>query len=119
MTSDNPESSDPHIVRRLLESVPGNPSTLWADWERTCLRLGEGIAPLCIGALRHGPDSTHYGALLALRLFGFEAWGSGHGRATVYEITPPNGKREWIKPDNPPTYPWEQEEEGGHTHHAD
>jgi len=40
-------------------------------------------------ALENGTENEQYAALLALRLFGYEAWGVGYGDELVYEVKEP------------------------------
>jgi len=45
--------------------------------------------PVFLDAHENGTENEQYAALLALRLFGCEAWGVGYGAELVYEVKEP------------------------------
>ena len=87
---------DEDVVRRFLErGVPFTGGPSWYEWQDDCNRLGPQAPKVFLEALRLGDETTHYPALLGLRIFGYEAWGVGDGRARTYKVRKV-GTEEWI-----------------------
>jgi hypothetical protein len=69
--------------------VPPSPSREWTDWQQRCRALGPESIPVFLDVLENGEEAEQYSALLALRLFGYEAFGEGYGPELCYRVKEP------------------------------
>ena len=58
-------------------------------WEADCRNLGPTAAAVFLDALENGSEGEQFGALIGLRLFGYEAWADGYGDALLYRVREP------------------------------
>jgi hypothetical protein len=101
------ETVEPSAVWRFC-SVPVPPGGVpqWEEWRVACGQLGHGAAKTLLDVLRSGDQTQQDGAILCLRVHGFEAWGVGLPAITEYLVRGPDAEEfETIHPAIPPTGP--------------
>ena len=87
----------------LAVPVPPGGTPDFLVWQARCKSLGAHAPEVFINVLKVGPEALHYGALLGLRMYGFEAWGDGYGSQMKFRIRhPPSGDWDVITPARPP-----------------
>jgi hypothetical protein len=91
------------ILNFLNQDVPYSNTEGWNIWQENCNRLGKESIPILIDCLKTGLENTHYPSLLALRMFGYEAWANGDGKKRTYRVKAPSDQ-DWtiIVPLHPP-----------------
>ena len=89
---------DERDLREFLSNhpVPPGPGGDFSDWEARCKDLAIGVDPsVMLDVLARNGYSEQYGALLALRLAGVEAWAEGYGPDLIYRVRPAGS--DWIE----------------------
>ena len=82
-----------HVQAFLAKGVPFAGTPAYEDWKQECLRLGRSAPRELVRALRcNASEMEKYGAVLALRLLGFEAFGEGYGKNLKYVVRGPKGR---------------------------
>ena len=88
-----------------IPAAPGAGSH-WDDWKRDCASLGAAAPTVLLEVLRDGDQTQQEGALLCLRVHGFEAYGVGLPTIVEYKVRGPGAKEfETIKPEILPDDP--------------
>ena len=101
-----PYTFDDELLLSVLGEVPGKPSSLWNGWEQQVKRSPSLQPDLLLWVLSHGQERLHYGAVLALRMLGYEVWGRGYGSNFAFEVRSPGSSTvETIIPDFSPEEP--------------
>ena len=81
-------------ARDFLRSnpVPPGPSPYFDRWQAGCRQLGEDSTADLLDALQHGDEGEQYGAVIGLRVFGYEVWGVGYWDDLQYTVRPAGGE---------------------------
>ena len=95
-------SHDPVHDRVLVwleaNPVPPGPSEAFRDWCSRAVGLGSDAIPVLVGLLVEGLPDVQYGALIALRQLGVEAWGHDYEPNLRYEVHVPGQDPRWVVP---------------------
>lgn len=74
----------------LTRPVPPSGTKAWSAWQLECRQFGSDAAEVALDALENGSENERYAAVLALRLFGYEAEGEGYDAELVYRVRAPH-----------------------------
>jgi hypothetical protein len=87
-------SATKRVTQLLAKGVPFANTPAFDEWKRECLRLGERAEKSLLNVLRSkaAGESEKYGAVLALRLMGYEAHGKGYGDDLTYIVRDRHGR---------------------------
>src|SRR5882762_5966338 len=77
------------ILVFLREPVPPSYEGLLAKWKERAGSQGPLAPALFVERLREGGEGEQYASLLALRQYGYEAWGNGYGSDFHYTVCAP------------------------------
>lgn len=92
-------SNDARVARWLRENpVPPAPSEEVDAWRAGARDLGLEAIDVLIDLLQEAEPDLQYGALLALRALGAEAWAYGYEPDLYYEVTVPGREPQKITP---------------------
>jgi hypothetical protein len=91
------------ILTFLREPVP---PTGWQDlfpkWRERARNQGSEAPSVFLEMLREGRFDEQYASLLALREYGYEAWGTGSGAEFLYQVRAPGAEEaQVIRPVHP------------------
>ena len=78
--------------------VPAAPSPAWDAWCAEAATLGPDAIDILVELLQEGDCDLQYGALLALRQLGVEAWAHDYEPNLYYEVTVPGREPQRIVP---------------------
>ena len=99
MTAPQPLPIGPDIQAWLEDNpVPPAPGDAWNTWRASASRLGPDAVPALIEALRTASPVVQYGALIALRELGVEAWAEGYEPTLSYRVTVPGSVEQVVVP---------------------
>ena len=80
------------VEAQLCKPVPPPKYPEWERWKAEWMSIGPASAPRLLEALAQGGYNEQYSALLALRLFGYDACADGYGPEMVYLVVEPDGR---------------------------
>jgi hypothetical protein len=69
--------------------VPAVGTESFGSWRGRCLSLGPTTSSVFIKVLENGDEAQQYGALVGLRLYGYEVWAEGYGLDVTYRVRAP------------------------------
>jgi hypothetical protein len=96
-------TSDPSDYARVASwlrenLVPPAPGPAWTEWCAGAATLGADAIDILVDLLQEGDCNLQYGALMALRQLGVEAWAHGYEPNLHYEVTVPGREPQKIVP---------------------
>ncbi|KAB2910700.1 MAG: hypothetical protein F9K40_02085 [Kofleriaceae bacterium] len=74
----------------LTRPVPPSGTKQWSAWQLECREFGPDAVDVALDALENGSENEQYVAVLALRLFGYEADAEGYDEELVYRVRAPD-----------------------------
>ncbi len=79
--------TEAELLAFLAGGVPPSGAQFgFADWQECAKAFGGFAPPVMLWALKHGDEEQQYAALVAIRLYGLEAWGVGSGSIRAYKV---------------------------------
>lgn len=76
-----------------LKACPGE-NYKWPKWKEGCLEFGPDCIPLLLEILENESYVLHYGAVNALRTFGYEVWAHGFNEDRYFIVKAPGESEE-------------------------